>query len=187
MPIAEAATESTLDFSALLRAAQLRVTKPRLAVLEELAKHPHQSPEALRAAATKRLGAVSVQAIYDVVHTLTAKGILRMVIPAGSLPLFEISHHDNHHHLVCRSCRMVIDIPCVVGEAPCLEPSDDHGFILDEAEVTFWGLCPQCASSKNAVSAGHTTRAAAAVKATGKRDPAKAKAEPADKGKAAPA
>lgn len=133
-----------IDFVHILHNAQLKATKPRLAVLEALEHTPHQSAESVRIGVTHKLGKVSTQAIYDVLHTLTNKGIVRMIEPAGTVPLYEISHHDNHHHLVCRSCLKVIDIPCVLGSAPCLHPSDAHGFLLDEAEVTFWGVCPQC-------------------------------------------
>ena len=136
-------------FPQKLREAGLRVTKPRLSVLEVVAEHPHVSPENVRIGVTDRLGSVSTQAIYDVLHTLTEKGLLRRIEPAGSLPLYELSNHDNHHHLVCRECARIIDIPCVLGSAPCLEPSDDHGFVLDEAEVTFWGVCPDCAAKKD--------------------------------------
>ena len=127
-----------------LRAAGLRVTKPRLAVLAELAEHPHADVEAITAGARARLGTVSTQAIYDVVHALTRVGMLRRVEPAGSRALFEVDHGDNHHHLVCRRCGAVVDVPCATGEAPCLGASDDHGFRIDEAEVTFWGTCPTC-------------------------------------------
>lgn len=132
------------DFQGQLRDAGLRVTKPRVSVLEEVQTNPHATAEEIRVGVTKRLGSVSTQAVYDVLHTLTEKGLLREVEPAGSVALYELANHDNHHHLVCRDCRKLIDIPCVVGSAPCLEPSDDHGFVLDEAEVTFWGLCPDC-------------------------------------------
>lgn len=136
------------DFPELLRSANLRVTKPRLAVLEQLTRSPHTTADAVRAGVTEALGSVSTQAIYDVLHTLTNKGLLRMIEPAGSLPRYEIARHDNHHHLVCRRCQRVVDIPCVIGEAPCLEPDDDHGFLIDEAEVTFWGLCPECQAAQ---------------------------------------
>lgn len=133
-------------FKQMLREAGLRVTKPRLAVLKELSMHPHENAEAVRTGVTAILGSVSTQAIYDVLHTLTDKHILRMIEPAGTIPLYEICQHDNHHHLVCRTCLTVIDIKCIIGKAPCLTPSDDHGFTIDEAEVTFWGTCPDCRS-----------------------------------------
>ncbi|WP_406712278.1 Fur family transcriptional regulator [Trueperella pyogenes] len=132
------------SFEELLRTTGLRVTRPRLAVLEELQARPHSTADAVRQGVTARLGSVSTQAIYDVLHVLTEKQLLREIEPHGSVPLYELARHDNHHHLVCRACRTIVDIPCVVGSAPCLEPCDSHGFLIDEAEVTFWGLCPQC-------------------------------------------
>lgn len=131
-------------FEQRLRQVGLRVTRPRLSVLEELAEHPHSSADLVRQGVTRRLGSVSTQAIYDVLHALTEKGLLREIEPHGSVPRYEIARHDNHHHLVCRECRQIVDIPCVVGSAPCLTPSDDHSFVIDEAEVTFWGYCPDC-------------------------------------------
>ncbi|MFY9262749.1 MAG: Fur family transcriptional regulator [Arcanobacterium sp.] len=120
------------------------MTKPRLAVLEELLDNPHSTADSVRRGVTKRIGSVSTQAVYDVLHALTAKGLLRMIEPAGSVPLYELTDHDNHHHLVCRSCRIVINVPCIVGDPPCMLPYDDHGFNLDEAEVAFWGYCADC-------------------------------------------
>lgn len=138
----------TQDFTQQLRHAGLRVTKPRLSVLEELHENPHSTADSVRQGVTSRLGSVSTQAVYDVLHALTEKGILRVVEPAGSVPMYELSNHDNHHHLVCRDCATVIDIECVVGEAPCLTPNDPHGFDIDEAEVTFWGYCPDCQKAR---------------------------------------
>lgn len=128
----------------LLRAAGLRVTRPRLAVLAEVAEHPHASVETLGAGARARLGSLSTQAVYDVVHTLTDAGLLRCIEPAGSPARFEIATGDNHHHLVCRACEQIVDIECVTGTAPCLQANDEHGYLIDEAEVTYWGLCPDC-------------------------------------------
>ena len=127
-----------------LRAVGLRVTRPRVAVLAELADRPHADVEAIAAGARDRLGSVSTQAIYDVVHALTRVGLLRCVEPAGLRAVFEVETGDNHHHLVCRGCGVIIDVPCATGEVPCLQASDDHNFCIDEAEVTFWGLCPPC-------------------------------------------
>lgn len=138
-----------MSFEDQLRDAGLRVTKPRISALEELRDNPHSSADQVRQGVERRLGSVSTQAIYDVLHTLTKKQILREVEPHGSVPLYELARHDNHHHLVCRACRKIINIPCVIGAAPCLTPSDDHGFELDEAEVVFWGRCPQCQEQQN--------------------------------------
>ncbi|MFP7697247.1 Fur family transcriptional regulator [Trueperella sp. LYQ141] len=135
-----------------LRDAGLRVTQPRLTVLKVVEETPHLSADEVRQGVVKRLGSVSTQAIYDVLHALTDKGLLREIEPAGSVPRYELFRADNHHHLICRSCKKVIDIPCVIGSAPCLEPFSTHGFDIDEAEVTFWGICPQCIRSESPTS-----------------------------------
>lgn len=128
----------------LLRQAGLRVTGPRLAVLQALADHPHTEADALSRAVRERIGTVSTQAVYDVLHALTAARLVRRIEPAGSPARYETRVGDNHHHLVCRSCGAVVDVDCAVGAAPCLHPSDAAGFVVDEAEVTFWGLCTTC-------------------------------------------
>jgi Fur family ferric uptake transcriptional regulator len=127
-----------------LRAAGLRVTGPRLAVLAVLARFPHADTETVIRHVRAELGAVSTQAVYNVLATFVAAGLVRRIEPAGSVPLYELRVADNHHHVVCRGCGAVADVDCAVGRRPCLEPSDTHGFLLDEAEVTYWGLCPQC-------------------------------------------
>lgn len=132
------------DFRTRLRAAGLRVTGPRLAVLDAVTAHPHSDADTVAAAVREKLGSVSMQAIYDVLHACVRSGLLRRIEPAGSAALYEARIGDNHHHLVCRSCGTVVDIDCAVGSAPCLEPGHDHGFVIDEAEVVFWGLCPNC-------------------------------------------
>jgi Fe2+ or Zn2+ uptake regulation protein len=129
-----------------LRLAGLRVTAPRLAVLEVLSERPHIDTEAVIAAARQRLGAVSAQAIYNVLSALVKAGLVRRIEPAFSPALYEARVGDNHHHIVCRGCQQTLDVDCVVGRRPCLTPSEVHGFVLDEAEVTFWGLCPTCQS-----------------------------------------
>lgn len=128
----------------LLRTVGLRVTRPRLAVLAEVTEHPHADVEAIAAGARARLGSLSTQAVYDVLHALTGAGLLRRVEPAGSPARFEIQSGDNHHHLVCRVCGAIVDVDCATGQAPCLQASDDAGYRIDEAEVTYWGLCPAC-------------------------------------------
>ncbi|WP_122817633.1 Fur family transcriptional regulator [Nocardioides pantholopis] len=131
----------------VLRRAGLRVTQPRLAVLGALEHHPHAGADAVLAAVREHLP-VSTQAVYDVLHTLTDTGVVRRIQPAGSVARYELRTHDNHHHLVCRSCGHVTDIDCATGAAPCLVPPDldahAPGFLLDEAEVTYWGLCSTC-------------------------------------------
>jgi Fur family ferric uptake transcriptional regulator len=132
-----------------LRAAGLRVTRPRLAVLAEVGDHPHASVETIATGARERLGSVSTQAVYDVVHALSDAGLLRRIEPAGSPARFELATGDNHHHLVCRQCHDIVDVECATGEAPCLEASHDAGFVIEEAEVTYWGLCPSCRSDRD--------------------------------------
>lgn len=127
-----------------LRAAGLRVTAPRLATLDWLASHPHATAEQVADGVRKRLGSVSTQAIYDVLHACTQTGLLRRIEPAGHPARYETRTRDNHHHLVCRVCGRTEDVDCVVGAAPCLEPSTAEGFVIDEAEVVFWGYCPGC-------------------------------------------
>ncbi|OZM76209.1 Fur family transcriptional regulator [Pseudonocardia sp. MH-G8] len=130
----------------LLRDATLRVTAPRKAVLSAVHEHPHADTETLLAATRARLGSVSHQAVYDVLRALTDAGLVRRIQPAGSVARYEARVGDNHHHLVCRSCGAVSDVDCASGEAPCLAPSDDGGFEVDEAEIVYWGLCPACQS-----------------------------------------
>jgi Fur family ferric uptake transcriptional regulator len=127
-----------------LRDAGLRVTAPRLAVLDLLDGYPHSTADFVAARVREQLGGVSTQTVYDVLRVCAERGLLRRIEPAGSAVRYERRTGDNHHHLVCRSCGEVHDIDCVVGVAPCLQPDADHGFMIDEAEVTFWGLCPQC-------------------------------------------
>ncbi len=134
----------TTDHADLLRAADLRVTAPRLAVLAEVAARPHATAEEIRAAVHDRIGTVSTQTVYDVLHALTDARILRRIEPDGSPGRFELFRGDNHHHVVCRSCGAIGDVPCVVGHAPCLTAGEDHGFAIDTAEVLFWGTCPTC-------------------------------------------
>ncbi len=135
------------DLERELRSAGLRVTRPRLAVLDAVHAHPHLDTEALIGAARARLAAVSHQAVYDVLRVLTDSGLVRRIQPRGSVARYEARVGDNHHHLVCRGCGAIVDVDCAVGAAPCLTPSDDDGFTVDEAEVVFWGRCPTCAAA----------------------------------------
>lgn len=135
--------ESTLHES--LRRAGLRVTAPRLAVLTlVMGEGQHRDAEAIADAARKRLGTLSTQAVYDNLHILEQAGLLRRIQPSGHPARYEARVGDNHHHIVCRGCGLTQDVDCAVGAAPCLEPSATHGFIVQEAEVIFWGLCPHC-------------------------------------------
>jgi Fur family transcriptional regulator, stress-responsive regulator len=135
------------DVPERLRAAGMRVTSTRIVVYEELLGAGHLDAETLTARVTTRLGAVSRQTVYDTLKVLCDLGLVRRIEPAGSpAALYETRVADNHHHVVCRSCGSVADIPCVTGAAPCLDVADTRGFVVDEAEVTFWGLCPACQS-----------------------------------------
>ena len=140
------------DYGDQLRAADLRVTRPRLAVLEAVHSHPHADTETIFGAVRTDLPEVSRQAVYDVLAALTAVGLVRRIQPSGSVARYESRVGDNHHHVVCRSCGVIADVDCAVGEAPCLTPGDDtgslDGFVLDEAEVIYWGLCPDCAAAQ---------------------------------------
>jgi Fur family ferric uptake transcriptional regulator len=129
-----------------LRAAGLRVTAARVALLEAVRDGDHLGVEALATRVRDRIGHISLQAVYDALDALTAAGLIRRIEPAGSPARFEGRIGDNHHHLVCRSCGTVTDVACAVGEAPCLTAADDHGYSIDEAEVIYWGLCPSCSA-----------------------------------------
>ncbi|GHB45548.1 transcriptional repressor [Streptomyces viridiviolaceus] len=132
-----------------LRDAGLRVTAARVALLETVRAGDHLDAEAIASGVRGRVGHISLQAVYDGLHALTAAGLLRRIEPPGSPARFEGRVGDNHHHLVCRSCGAVADVDCAVGTAPCLTASDDHGFSVDEAEVIYWGLCPDCSTARS--------------------------------------
>ena len=127
-----------------LRSAGLRVTATRLAVLEAVAGRPHADAEHVVADVRAAIGTASVQAVYDILAAFTAAGLVRRIEPAGHPARYERRVGDNHHHLVCRGCGALEDVDCATGSAPCLTPASDHGFAVDEAEVTYWGLCPRC-------------------------------------------
>jgi len=130
----------------LLRGASLRVTRPRLAVLEAVTGHPHSDTDTVVRVVREDLPDVSTQAVYDVLRALTVAGLVRRIEPAGSVARYEARVGDNHHHVVCRGCGTIADVDCAVDYRPCLVASDDHGFVIDEAEVTYWGICPACAA-----------------------------------------
>ncbi|WP_275988522.1 Fur family transcriptional regulator [Mycolicibacterium sphagni] len=136
------------DIADQLRSVQLRVTRPRVAVLEAVHAHPHADTDTIFGAVRSGLPEVSRQAVYDVLHALTAAGLVRRIQPSGSVARYESRVGDNHHHVVCRSCGVIGDVDCAVGDAPCLTPSNYNGFVLDEAEVVYWGLCPDCSSQE---------------------------------------
>jgi Fe2+ or Zn2+ uptake regulation protein len=141
------------EFRQLLRASALRVTRPRIAVLSAVYAHPHSDTESIIRAAREEVPEVSHQTVYDALTALTAAGLVRRIQPSGSLARYESRVGDNHHHTVCRSCGVIADVDCAVGEAPCLTPADDggslEGFAIDEAEVIYWGLCPDCAAVRS--------------------------------------
>jgi Fe2+ or Zn2+ uptake regulation protein len=142
---------SSASYADRLRMADLRVTRPRVAVLEAVHANPHADTETIFTAVREDLPDVSRQAVYDVLNALTAVGLVRRIQPLGLVARYESRVGDNHHHVVCRSCGTITDVDCAVGEAPCLTPSDDNdvldGFVLDEAEVIYWGMCPDCSTA----------------------------------------
>jgi Fe2+ or Zn2+ uptake regulation protein len=132
------------DAAQRLRAAGLRVTRPRTAVLHALRERPHADTDAIIGAVRTTAGPVSHQAVYDVLRVLTDAGLVRRIQPTGSVARYEVRVGDNHHHVVCRRCGTIADVDCAVGETPCLTAADDRGFEIDEAEVVYWGVCSQC-------------------------------------------
>lgn len=139
----ESSREDLVD---LVRSAGLRVTASRVAVLLVLSRCPHADTDTVIRQVRDELGSVSPQAVYNALAIFVEAGLLRRIEPAGSVSLYELRVADNHHHVVCRKCAAVQDVDCAVGRRPCLTPSDTHGYLLDEAEVTYWGICPACQS-----------------------------------------
>ncbi|MGD9525324.1 Fur family transcriptional regulator [Pseudonocardia sp.] len=138
---------TTPDFDRMLRGAALRVTRPRLAVLVAVHESPHADTDSIIGAVRESLGEVSHQAVYDVLRVLTGAGLVRRIQPSGSVARYESRVGDNHHHVVCRSCGVIADVDCAVDTTPCLSASNDHGFVIDEAEVIYWGVCPDCSTT----------------------------------------
>jgi Fur family transcriptional regulator, stress-responsive regulator len=136
------------ELEQVLRSASLRVTRPRVAVLAAVHDHPHADTESLIGFVRRGGAQISHQAVYDVLRALTDTGLVRRIQPTGSVARYEARVGDNHHHLVCRSCGVIVDADCAVGAAPCLTPSDDAGYEIDEAEVIYWGRCPECAAAR---------------------------------------
>lgn len=132
------------DPSDLLRQRGIQVTAQRLAVYQAVSGAPHSTAEEVAAAARSRIGSISRQSVYDALAVLLAEGLIRRIQPFGSPALFEDRVGDNHHHLICRDCGRVVDVDCAVGSAPCLTAADEQGYVIDEAEVAYWGRCPQC-------------------------------------------
>lgn len=138
---------ATEELERMLRGASLRVTRPRVAVLSVVHGHPHADTSSIIGLVREELGEVSPQAVYDVLGALTVAGLVRRIHPPGSVARYESRVGDNHHHLVCRSCGTITDVDCAVGAAPCLTPSDHHGYAIDEAELIFWGECAGCSTA----------------------------------------
>jgi Fur family ferric uptake transcriptional regulator len=139
---------TTVDYEQMLRGAELRVTRPRVAVLTAVFDHPHADTASLIEVVRGDLGDVSPQAVYDVLRALTDADLLRRIEPAGSVARYESRVADNHHHVICRGCGAIADVDCAVGDTPCLTASETHGFTIDEAEVIYWGTCPDCATAR---------------------------------------
>jgi Fe2+ or Zn2+ uptake regulation protein len=147
MPAHSTVDSHAVDTAARLRAAGLRVTESRRAVVEALVERPHASADELFGIVARTVPGTSLQSVYNALGDFVDAGLARRIEPAGRPGLFELRVDDNHHHLICSECGAVQDVDCVVGEAPCLTPSDAHGYALQAAEVTFWGVCPACAST----------------------------------------
>jgi len=143
----------TDDIDQLLRRHGLHVTAQRIAVLRAVSDHPHATADDVLASVRASIGSISRQAVYDTLATLSDKALLRRIEPAGSPARYEDRTGDNHHHLICRECRALFDVDCAVAYTPCLTASDDHGFEIDEAEVVYWGRCPDCRSTDAAATA----------------------------------
>lgn len=138
------------DPARLLREHGIQVTAQRLAVLRAVSGHPHGSADDIAEIARTQIGAISRQSVYDTLAVLVDADLIRRIQPVGAAARFEDRVGDNHHHLVCRGCGRVVDVDCAIGSAPCLTPSDDNGFEIDEAEVAYWGRCPECQTNSPA-------------------------------------
>jgi Fur family transcriptional regulator, stress-responsive regulator len=147
-------TETSVDHDALLRRHGLQVTAQRLAVLRAMFERPHSTADDIGKVVRAEIGAISPQTVYDTLGVLTDKGLLRRIQPAGSPARYENRVGDNHHHLICRTCGRMVDVDCAVGYTPCLTAADDAAYEIDEAEVIYWGRCPECVAATSAKSAG---------------------------------
>ena len=133
-----------IDPAVLLRRHNIQVTAQRLAVMRAVAGEPHITADGVAEAVRSEIGAISLQSVYDALSLLVAEGLIRRIQPAGSPARFEDRVGDNHHHLICRSCGRLVDVECAAGSAPCLRAANEQGYEIDEAEVAYWGRCPQC-------------------------------------------
>jgi Fur family transcriptional regulator, stress-responsive regulator len=132
------------DAAALLRERGIQVTAQRLAVMRAVSGQPHITADAIAEVVRTEIGAISLQAVYDALGLLVSEGLIRRIQPSGSPARYEDRVGDNHHHLICRICGRVVDVDCAVGSTPCLKPNNDRGYEIDEAEVAYWGRCPDC-------------------------------------------
>ena len=148
--MAEMSVQPQVEPAELLRRHGVQVTAQRLAVLRAVSHRAHRTADDVAEAVRSEIGAISRQGVYDALGVLVDKGIVRRIQPAGSPTRYEQRVGDNHHHLVCRTCGATVDVDCAVGHAPCLEPGDDHGYEIDEAEVIYWGVCPACRGESGA-------------------------------------
>ncbi len=139
--------DTSVDYEALLRQHGLQVTAQRLAVLRAVSERPHSTADDISNTVRAEIGAISRQAVYDALAALTDKGVLRRIQPAGSSARYEDRVGDNHHHLICRACGQMVDVDCAVGDAPCLTAADSSDYEVDEAEITYWGRCPECVAA----------------------------------------
>lgn len=144
------------DLEGVLRGASLRVTRPRISVLAAVHRLSHADTRAIIDDVRREAGDVSSQAVYDVLSALTTAGLVRRIQPEGSVARYEARVGDNHHHLICRSCGAIVDVDCAVGHAPCLAVDDDHGYVIDQAEVVYWGVCPGCTAATDHQPSGAT-------------------------------
>jgi len=144
-------SESAVDNAELLRRHGMQVTAQRLAVLQAVSDHPHSAADDIDKVVRAEIGAISLQAVYDALAALSDKGLLRRIQPAGSPARYEDRVGDNHHHLICRMCNRMVDVDCAVGDTPCLTAADDSGYEIDEAEVVYWGRCPECVAASTNV------------------------------------
>jgi Fur family transcriptional regulator, stress-responsive regulator len=140
-------SQTSAENAALLRSHDMQVTAQRLAVLQAVSDRPHSTADEIDQIVRAGIGAIALQSVYNAVGTLADKGLIRRIQPSGSPARFEGRVGDNHHHLICRGCGLVTDVDCAVGHAPCLTAADDAGYVVDEAEVIYWGRCPECAVS----------------------------------------
>ena len=155
-----------LDHADLLRQRGIQVTAQRLAVLRAVSAEPHITADAVAAAVRTEIGAISLQSVYDALSLLVSEGIIRRIQPAGSPARFEDRVGDNHHHLICRMCGRVVDVDCAVGKSPCLTAHDDNGYQIDEAEVAYWGRCPNCLAKRKVHSRSPEIRLTTSAQAT---------------------